>query len=219
MQCGNSPLPPPSPSSNNHQTFLIAPPEGDVLAEGFLSKKTKSGFSVQWVKKYYSLFSGSTKLFYSNSAEDVKERRMQGYIELYPSYNISKLGKSKSPSGWEIRILTADTQDFHFIFHSEDEMKNWISVLEQRLSDLLLPSQSIRRKDEILVTMQNSLDRYTTDLEIIKIRIEKSKSEEERAIEHKRLEELTERYSELVSSMEKVKRDREQLLSISKSAK
>ena len=185
-------------------------PEGNVLIENYILRKTKGNFNtIQWVKKYYAIFSISSRIYVANSPEDLRENRFLGFIELFPAFTTTLIGKSKNPIGWEIRLVTA--QEHFLIFQNEGEMRSWVGVLDRRLSEILLPEQSLKKKEELLRSMETKLEKYNSDLELIKAKLSSKVEGEDRSMDEKHFEETLVTFNELQRSIERVKRERDHL--------
>ena len=195
-----------SSSSPSHSPPL---PEGSLLASSYILRKSKGSFGVQWIKRYYSIFSISTKIFVSNNVDEFNEEKFIGAIELMPAYNTTTVGRSKSPPGWEVRIVITNSAEINFIFLNENDMRSWIGVLDRRLSEILLPEQSLQKKENLLKTIQTKYDRSVSDLDSLKLKIQNCKTEEERNGEEKHLEELLATHLELKANLDKLKRERD----------
>ena len=184
-------------------------PEGSVLSEAFILRKTKGNFNtIQWIKKYYAIYSISTKIYVANSPEDLRENRFLGFIDLYPAFSTTLVGKSKNPSGWEIRLVTA--QEHNLIFLTENEMRSWVSVLDRRLNEIVLPEQALKRKEDLIKSMELKLERYNVELEAIKAKLSAKSENEDKSAEEKHLEEFLVSYNDLQRQIDKSKRERDQ---------
>lgn len=164
----------------------MSAPQGAILVESFLNKKQNG--VIQWKKRYFVLYSISTKIYIANTQEEAQHNNFCGFIELAPSYKVNCTGKTKL--GWEFTIR--DREGEHFFFTtSENDMRQWISCLDRRLREILLPEPTRAMKQQLIESMEAKMATYLEDRKATNARLAAVMNDpEKRAVEVNHLEEL-----------------------------
>ena len=164
----------------------VPAPQGAILVESFLSKKQNG--VIQWKKRYFVLYSISTKIYIFNTEEDAKHNNFCGIVELAPSYKVNCTGKTKL--GWEFTISTLREEHFFFT-QSENDMRQWVSCLDRRLREILMPENDRAMKQQLIESMEAKMEMYLEDRKATKVRLAAVMNDPEKsAIEANHLEEL-----------------------------
>jgi len=149
------------------------PPVGNLLVKSILFPKNNRQFNCM-KKRYYALFSGSTKLYLYNNADD-NFQNFVDTIELAPSYEVSLIGRTKN--GWEFSIKTAE-KEYGYICAQEDDMRSWVAYLDRRKKEITMPNVHKQKKMELLKVLEEKMRSYEEDRELTKAKIREGQSDE-----------------------------------------
>src|SRR3990167_2900582 len=159
---------------------IIGPPNptGKIISQSFLSTRTSR--NKPYKQQFVCLYNNSTQLYIFKDYGG--EEPPAWSIELAPTFVVNSLPKSKL--GWEFSIKTIHNEEFFFCNPDENNLRLWLSSLDQKLKDMVMP----RSGDELTLALQEKLRLKEADLSDTKLRI-KQAAVHDKADLH-RLEEL-----------------------------
>ena len=161
-----------------------SPPAGSLLVKSILTPKKTSIKPLR--KRYYALYSSSTKIYAFNGPEDPINSFVD-FIELAPSYEVSVIGRTKN--GWEFSIRTLE-RECAFACTLEEDMRSWVAYLDRRKKEIMMPNQDKAQKIELLNCLEAKMKNYMDDKEATKDKLKNTTDPDVIAAESRHIEEL-----------------------------
>lgn len=170
----------------------IPPPSGTLLIKSQLSRKSNK---TSWKKKYFCLYSNSTKIYAFNNPEDPLNTFVD-HIELAPSYEVTVIGRTKQ--GWEFAVRTLHSEN-NFVCPEEDDMRCWVASLDRRKREIMMPEDDKKNKLALLECLEQKMKGYVEERIQTKEKLKNTTDPAQIAI-------LTTKIEELVICMETLQR-------------